>query len=463
MIFRHALAALALTFAPIAATAAASPARGPAVAGIWEGEGYGQIFRIGAKNLQRWQLTSISCISDVRAQRADIVAGVPRYLGAHVNNDTGATWEFTFRAGRDPDHLVMHVAGAISDILLRRVPVLPARCGQSPSNTPRGNFDIFARTFSENYPFFTLHHYDWHQVVAAHRAQINDATTPTELFAQLSDMISPLQDAHTGMGDKSINASFSGWRPPAPISQTDAKAANTIIDKNYLTTPLDKYCNDQVVFGMLKNQIGYLRIKSFGNFGASPLFSDQTAALEAALDHIFSGATGMRGLVIDVRINGGGSDNFGALIASRLTTTRYLAYSKTYRNDPGDPKSLGVPQPIWIDPSTRPGFTGPVALLISHDSVSAAETFPMALQGRLPSIPFIGENTQGVFSDVLIREMPNGFGFGLPNEIYLTRDGKAYDVVGVPPTVRIPVFTPHDLAAHRDPALQKAIDLLAGG
>jgi C-terminal processing protease CtpA/Prc len=214
---------------------------------------------------------------------------------------------------------------------------------------------------------------------------------------------------------------------------------------------------------MLKNQMGYLRIRSFGNFGASPLFSDQIAALETALDSIFSDAAGMKGLVIDVRINGGGSDNFGALIASRLTAKRYLAYSKTYRNDPRDPRSLGAPQPIWIEPSTRPGFTGPVALLIGHDSVSAAETFPMALQGRLPAIPFIGENTQGVFSDVLIRKTPNGIGFGLPNEIYLTKDGKAYDVVGVPPTVRIPVFTPQDLAAHRDPALEKAIDMVSAG
>jgi hypothetical protein len=37
--------------------------------------------------------------------------------------------------------------------------------------------------------------------------------------------------------------------------------------------------------------------------------------------------------VLDVRINGGGSDVFGIPIASRLATQEYLAYSKVVRND----------------------------------------------------------------------------------------------------------------------------------
>jgi hypothetical protein len=54
----------------------------------------------------------------------------------------------------------------------------------------------------------------------------------------------------------------------------------------------------------------------------------------------------------------------------------------------------------------------------------------MALLGRKPVVSRIGENTQGVFSDVLTRHLPNGWSFGLPNEIYLTEDGKAFDGLG---------------------------------
>src|SRR2546426_5289147 len=72
-----------------------------------------------------------------------------------------------------------------------------------------------------------------------------------------------------------------------------------------------------------------------------------------------------------------------------------------------------------------------------------------------------GANTQGVFSDVLGRKLPNGWSFGLPNEIYLTKDGKAFDGPGVPPDIEVPIFPAEDLANGRDSTLNKALELLA--
>ena len=107
------------------------------------------------------------------------------------------------------------------------------------------------------------------------------------------------------------------------------------------------------------------------------------------------------------------------------------------------------------------GFRGPLVLLTSADSVSAAETFTMALLDRRPHVVRLGSNTQGVFSDVLVRKLPKGWTFGLPNEIYLTKDGKAFDGSGVPPDLEVPIFLEEDLASGRDSALDKALELLA--
>ena len=71
----------------------------------------------------------------------------------------------------------------------------------------------------------------------------------------------------------------------------------------------------------------------------------------------------------------------------------------------------------------------------------------------------VGENTQGVFSDVLGRRLPNGWTFGLPNERFVT-DGKTYDGDGIPPDVPVPVFPHSDLDAGRDGALEKGLELL---
>ena len=77
--------------------------------------------------------------------------------------------------------------------------------------------------------------------------------------------------------------------------------------------------------------------------------------------------------------------------------------------------------------------------------------------GREPHITRIGEHTQGVFSDVLGRTLPNGWQLGLPNELFLTEDGAYFDGPGIPPDIEVPVFRRNDLDAGLDPALERAV------
>jgi len=133
------------------------------------------------------------------------------------------------------------------------------------------------------------------------------------------------------------------------------------------------------------------------------------------------------------------------------------------RNNRDGPLHFTPPQQTWVAANTRPGFRGRVVLLTGPDTISAGETFAMALMGREPHVTRIGLNTQGVFSDVLERTLPNGWTFGLPNEVYLTKDGAAFDGPGVPPDVRVPFFSREDLEGGRDAALDKAMEMLAGG
>ncbi len=86
------------------------------------------------------------------------------------------------------------------------------------------------------------------------------------------------------------------------------------------------------------------------------------------------------------------------------------------------------PSIVPLFPLRRGELTGPL-------TISAGETFTQALMGRTPHIVRIGENTQGVFSDVLGRKLPNGWRFGLPNEIYRTPEGTIFDLVGIPPDI----------------------------
>jgi len=319
---------------------------------------------------------------------------------------------------------------------------------------------------------------DWLAVDKRFRPQVTPGTKPEELFRILSEMIDPLHDAHTFIEAKSIQKRFHGFRPSAdPMQRKNAARITEIIEKKYVSGGLRDFCNKKLQFGLMPSSqdaklsnserharadtIGYLRIRSFSGYSMDREFVEQLDALESALDEIFKDSAKLTGLVIDVRINGGGSDVFGVSIVSRLATQEYLAYSKVIRNDIHDPDHRTAPQPILVHVSQRPGFHGPVVLLTSADSVSAAETFTMALLDRQPHVVRVGASTQGVFSDVLDRQLPNGWSFGLPNEIYLTKDGKAFDAKGVPPDIEVPIFPTEDLANGRDSALEKALELLA--
>jgi len=165
--------------------------------------------------------------------------------------------------------------------------------------------------------------------------------------------------------------------------------------------------------------------------------------------------------VIDVRLNHGGDDQLGIEIATRLTHRKYMAYSKAARNSLTGPLHFTAAQETWVVPSKGPHFHGDVVLLMGPDTVSAGETFTMALLGREPQVSRVGLNTQGVFSDVLNRRLPNGWGFRLPNEVYRTSDGATFDRVGVPPDIRVPFFSRQDLGEGRDAALEKAGDILS--
>jgi hypothetical protein len=351
---------------------------------------------------------------------------------------------------------------SVADILLRRAQQPLKSYGEFLDNTPQTSYAVFWETFAENYPFFELHHVDWAAVDREFRPQVTATTSPDALFRILRKMIGPLHDAHTSLSAPDIKQQFRGYRPnPNQLQYNDWVRSALIIATKYVRGNMQYYCKNQISFGMLDRSIGYLKMWSFDNYADTPDYAAQLRALEAALDTIFRDSEKLRGFVIDVRLNTGGYDGLGLSIASRLASRDYLAYSVEVRDNIDGPLRFSKPQAIRVRASGRPGFHGNVVLLTGNQCVSAGETFTMALLGRNPIVTRIGENTQGVFSDVLTRRLPNGWVFGLPNEIYLTEEGNAFDGSGVPPDISLPVFPREDLQNGHDSALEKALQVLS--
>ena len=441
------------------------PLQAQSVDGVWKSRGYGDVFEIHGPTAKTYQVTSTTCVSGFTAQRDPATVAGREATFTHDRDEV-----FFIRVSGKRDHKLLHNEGSASDVRLDRLPRLPAVCDHPTPDTPAGNFEVFTRTWAENYILFDQKKVDWAEAVRTNQSKIRPETTPAELFDILSGMIEPLHDRHTFIEAPDLHRDFSTFRPgtdrvikgagPDVFRSKIMPALWDITDRNYVKTPLRKWCRDRVQYGHVNATTGYLRIFAFSRYADKPGFAAGLTALESALDEIFSDPN-LKALIIDVRINFGGEDPFGLAIASRLATRSYLAYTKVARVDPVDRNKWSPGDRSEVHPSTRPSFHGPVIELTGPLTISAGETFTQALMGRTPHVVRIGENTQGVFSDVLGRNCPNGWNFGLPNEVFRTAHGTTFDGAGIPPDIIVPVFADDDIAAGRDPAMAKALEMLA--
>jgi Peptidase family S41 len=452
---------LSLSASIVFGCSSVSFAEAPSLDGFWVSDGYGLFVDKNGDTLAVKEVTRVSCIPSMIAKRESVSENEEKFMSRDINSEGGGP--STFKAFAVGDRMHVRFEGAVSDVMFYRTKSRPEACAKPTPNTPQSNYAVFWQSWADHYPFFKMRNADWNAVDRKIRPTITGKTTPRILFTKLKSMIAPFQDAHTGIRAPGIKAKFHGMRPGLyPSRMPDDKRVLGIIADKYLSAPLKSYCNNQLQYSVLKDGTAYLRIISFYDYLPNQRFSLQAEELHKALDSIMSDVSKRRGLIIDERINDGGSDEFGNIIAGRLTKSSYLAYRKVIRNDLEDKGSRTTPQDSMVETSSRPSFHGKVVLLTGNDSVSAAETFAMALLGRSDRVIRIGQPTQGVFSDVLVRHMPNGWDFGLPNEIYLTEDGRAFDGPGLLPDIATPVFSDDDLAKGNDPALEAAQAVIAG-
>lgn len=440
-----------------ALTTGAAPGRQDPLAGTWRTDGYGMIIVIGHHRGDVYQTTAVSCLPAGQAEQIGPAGrhGVVRF------GTGGVTTTLVWPAGRNRGWI--HPLGSAGNIGMHRISALPARCTRPARTDPVTSFTIFARTFAENYPFFAAQRINWRATVARYRSQVSARTSRSELFSILVAMIRPLHNAHTDVLAADRRHYFEGLRPGTrPWSAALCARARRATDRHLGIRPRT-WGHGNVADASLPGQIGYLRISAFMAYhGDGTTFQADAAVLRRALDAVFtrSRTRSLRGLIVDVRCNPGGNDALGLQVAARLTGKPYLAYTKRARLSLPGPNRFTRTQPIVVRPARAADYTGPIVMLTSGLTNSAGETFTQAMMGRSPAPVRIGTTTQGVFSDVLNRELPDGILFGLPDEEFLIRDGQTFDNRGIPPDIAVAVFTSRQLARHLDPAVDAALRVL---
>ncbi|PKV48451.1 peptidase S41-like protein [Aquimarina sp. MAR_2010_214] len=334
---------------------------------------------------------------------------------------------------------------------------------------PKVNFDHFWNIFNDYYAFFETRNVDWSQY-----KNLREQVTSENFYETLEELVFLLKDGHVAIDDEANNVAIDAGSPSLISRLNSGLSGDLIIEsqEDYnmlysqkLQTIVSKYLNNKVevdengkiAWGLIGSDIAYINI--LGMEGYASTAKNELETLNSVLDKIMNDLkkSAVSKLIIDVRFNGGGYDMVSVNIASRFLDQERLAFSKKARLGDGFTKSTS----INVTPKGDFQFTGDIMLLTSPLTASAAEIFTLCMKD-LPYVTIMGDNTNGVFSDILVHTLPNGASVGLSNEVYSDANGKIYEAIGVGPSEenRVPLFSNSDFIDEKDSGIDLATELL---
>ncbi|MBX2876978.1 MAG: S41 family peptidase [Saprospiraceae bacterium] len=317
--------------------------------------------------------------------------------------------------------------------------------GLEHSNDPLGNFDALWEEYNQLYGLFRLKGIDWDALRSEYRPRLSDESTDAELYQVLIEMLDHLNDGHVGLipVETDLPSYFGGTFGSL---DTMADFDLDILTENYLTDPRET--DFAMRYDFVADNIGYVHIDNF---------ADGEKAFDKEIVPVLDFFQSADGLIIDVRGAGGGEDIAGKTIASYFTDQERLYMTTTIKNGPG-PEDFTTPEQWFISPRGDRRFLKPVVLLTNRFTISARETFCLAMR-TLPQVTTVGDTTAGAFSNQINREMPNGWGYSVSIGEWRTADGASFEGQGIPPQVLVRNKRA-DVLNGKDEVLEKAIELL---
>lgn len=293
------------------------------------------------------------------------------------------------------------------------------------------------------YPFFARKNIDWDSVGDEHLPGVTPSTPDDELFAILSDMVAALRDGHAELRAPFGRYQWEGWREGRPENFSER------LLPGYLGSPSGSTSGGAIRWGTLEGGLGYLRISTFA----------PSSGLGEGVDQALESLGAVPGLIVDIRSNGGGSDDESEAAAGRFIDRRAHYRTHRYKAGPGH-DDFGPETRDFIEPEGRRRYDGPLAILQNRGTFSAAEDFVLAMRVR-PNVTFVGDSTGGGAGNPIGRELPNGWFLRVSRWQAWAADGTWYEGIGLAPDV-LQDITPEDLAAGRDAILERAMAILNG-
>ena len=309
-------------------------------------------------------------------------------------------------------------------------------------DTPTGNFEALWKIIDERYCFFDYkgeeYGLDWNAVHAKYRARVNDRMSDDQLFEVMADMLAELRDGHVNLSRAADFARYWNWQEDYPANLSDS------LLRRYLGT--DYMIASGLQYRVLGDNIGYVRYESFSD-----------AIGEGNIDEVINRLMLCRGLIIDIRGNGGGMLTNAERLAPRFTNEPVLVGYIRHKTGPGH-SDFSSMEEQWINPSANLRWQKPVCVLTNRSVYSAANEFVKYMQ-RFPQVTIVGDRTGGGAGLPFSNSLPNGWAVRFSACPMYDADGQSTEF-GIAPDYSV-ALTEADFARGRDTIIEFARALLS--
>ena len=394
---------------------------------LWEQEGYDRILQIQDSTYIYFNRDSFSC-------------------SPLVQGNFNGRFKMVYH---DKDLLILNPGGVVN-YRFRRISSLPKRCNSDRKQTNNSfiiNFKSFWETFDRNYAFFEKRNIDWKEVYNDYLPKVKTTNSNRTFGMILKEIVKKFNDGHIRLDIPELNITTT--KTPETNNSYPKKDVLDRITRKYLSKSYT-YNNGVIRWGVTTNKnYGYLGItdmNGFSNYVPSsfqntvdfdsiytkreqsyqPLeqFENEIKGVAFVMDKILKDLNETKSIIIDLRFNGGGYETVSLKLLSYFINAKKHIFSVKSKTKNG----FTPIQKYYIEPSQKSNKK--IYVLTSPFSSSATEIFVL---GSLSYDNFkrMGSKTSGIFSEILWKQLPNGWEYSLSNEVYMNRNNKSYEGEGI--------------------------------
>ena len=309
------------------------------------------------------------------------------------------------------------------------------------ADTPQGNMEALWKIIDEHYCFLDYkqqeYGLDWDAVHQKYKERVKGSLTRKQQFEVLCDMLGELRDGHVNLSAAHDIGRYWSWFEDYPTNFSD-----TLI-RRYMGT--DYQIASGISYKILDDNIGYIRYESFSD----PIGEGN---LNEALSHMIL----CRGLIIDIRSNGGGMLTNAEKLAARFCQEKTLVGYYQHKTGPGL-QDFSEKEARYLEPSANVRWNKPAVVLTNRRVYSAANEFAVYMK-TLPNVRLVGDHTGGGAGMPFSSSLPCGWSVRFSAVPMYDAQGESAEF-GIEPDYNVQQ-TDEDFAKGKDTLIEFARQLL---